>query len=82
VQDINLTFLQPYPIDLVKGSGQTSGTTFNRSSPTFNEQFNNQNNQTLQQPCPPGIPCDKLQRYPTPQPQKKDEDVDDEDGDN
>ena len=82
VQDISLTFLPPYSIELVKGAGQFSGSTFNRSNPTFNEQLNNPNNPTLQQQCPPGIPCDKLQRYPTPQPQKKDDDVDDEDGDN
>lgn len=91
VQDINLTFLPPYSINLVQGSGQSLGggtTPFNnRSNPNFpNPNFNDPSMvQTPQvqpnQQCPPGIPCDKIKPYVTPQPQKK-EDVDDEDGDN
>ena len=83
VQDINLTFLQPYQIELVKGAGQTSSgtTTFNRSNPTFNDpSVVNPNSPNIQ--CPPGIPCNNLKPYQTPQPQKKDDDVDDDDPDN
>lgn len=89
VQDINLTFLPPYSIDLIKGSGQNfgGGTTFTPTNPNFpNPNFNDPS--MVQQPqiqpnqqCPPGIPCDRIKQMPAPQPQKK-EDVDDEDGDN
>ncbi len=80
VQDIQLGFLAPYPIELVKGAGQTTSTSIPGRNPPFPDQFP----QTQQTPqCPPGIPCNNLRPYPTPQPQKKDEDVDDnDDGDN
>jgi len=88
VQDIQLGFLSPYSIELIKGSGQTSSTTPtypNRANPYPQPQIPdpsmvNPNNPNPQ--CPPGIPCDKLRPYPTPQPQKKDVDDNDEDGDN
>jgi hypothetical protein len=79
VQDIQLGFLPPYPIELVKGTGQSSSTTFNRSSPNFNDPSLVQPNPN---PCPPGIPCNNIRPYQTPQPQKKDDDDDDDDGDN
>jgi hypothetical protein len=82
VQDIQLAFLAPYSIDLVKGTGtsSTSTTRQNPNSPTDGG-FYNPNNPNVQQPqCAPGIPCN-LRPYipPTPQPQKKDDDVDDND---
>ena len=80
VQDIQLGFLAPYSIELVKGSGQTSSIP-GRNPPGYQDPMFQQPQQ--QPPCPPGIPCNNLRPYPTPQPQKKDEDVDDnEDGDN
>lgn len=91
VQDINLTFLPPYSIDLVKGSGQSfsGGTTpynpqtpRNYQNPSFNDPTMVQTPQIQpNQQCPPGIPCEKLKPYQTPQTEKK-EDVDDEDGNN
>lgn len=89
VQDIQLGFLSPYSIDVVKGAGQTSSTTPtypSRNNPYPNQPFSdpsivNPNNSNPQ--CPPGIPCDRIRPYQTPPPQKKDVDDDnDEDGDN
>jgi hypothetical protein len=60
----------------VKGAGSSSTTTFNRNLPDPN---------MVQQPvpqCPPGIPCNNIRQYQTPQPQKKDDDDVDDDGDN
>lgn len=81
VQDTQLAFLAPYPIELVKGSGSTSTTS---TIPGRNQPYQDPSLQQPQQTnCPPGIPCNNLRPYPTPQPQKKDEDVDDnDDGDN
>jgi len=81
VQDIQLGFLAPYSMDLVKGSGQTSSTTTTtrQPNPNFPDGFNP--NPQINPQCPPGIPCDRLKPYPTPQQQKSDDDVDD-DGDN
>jgi hypothetical protein len=81
VQDIQLTFLPPYSIELVKGAGQTS-TMPTRTPATFPDGFNPTAPTLNQQQCPPGIPCNNLKPYvqPTPQP-KSDDDVDD-DGDN
>jgi hypothetical protein len=87
VQDINLGFLPPYSIELIKGAGQTSstgGTIINgRQTPPFtNDGFQVPPNMQNQQPnCPPGIPCNLPRVQLTPQPQKNDDDVDD-DGDN
>lgn len=82
VKDINLGF--EYTVDVAKGSGQsTSTTTVNRpTSPNFPDPSMVQ--PQMNQPCPPGIPCDRIQRYPnpTPQQQKKDDDDVDDDGDN
>lgn len=83
VKDINLGF--EYTVEVAKGAGQsTSTTTLNQPNRPTNPTFQ-QDPSMVQQPnpqqCPPGIPCDRIQRYPTPVPQKKD-DVDDEDGDN
>lgn len=94
VQDTQLGFLPPYTIDLVKGSGQTSSTFTtpgfpnrnnprNPSQPSFPDPSLVQPNPNPQ--CPPGIPCDRIRPYQTPQPppeQKKDDVDDDEDGDN
>jgi len=77
VQDIQLGFLPPYSIDLVKGSGSSSSTNRNPNSFDPNMVQPNPNPQ-----CPPGIPCGNIQRYPTPVPQKKDDDDVDDDGDN
>lgn len=77
VQDTRLGFV--YTVEIAKGSGQsTSTTTQTRPTPPGFP------NQMQQQPtdCPPGIPCDRLQRYPTPQQQKKSDDDVDDDGDN
>jgi hypothetical protein len=92
VQDIQLAFVPPYPIELVKGSGQSSTSTPYSSRPNqfppdgttyqSNPSFNNPPQNMTPGNCPPGIPCDKLRPY-QPQPQtKKDDDVDDDDGDN
>jgi len=78
VQDIQLGFLAPYPIELVKGSGQTSSSS--SRTPGFQDPSVYQPPQPNPQ-CPPGIPCNNIRQYQTPQPQKKDDDVDD-DGDN
>lgn len=80
VQDIQLGFLAPYSMELVKGSGQSSSTTTTTrpTNPNFPDGFNP--NPQINPQCPPGIPCN-LKPYPTPQPQKNDDDVDD-DGDN
>jgi hypothetical protein len=79
VQDIQLGFLPPYSMELVKGSGQTSSSTTTRQpNPNFPDGFNP--NPQINTQCPPGIPCN-LKPYPTPQQQKSDDDVDD-DGDN
>ncbi len=89
VQDTQLGFLPPYSIELVKGSGQTSSTTPtfpnrpNRNQPVFPDPSMVQPNPNPQ--CPPGIPCNNIRPYRTPQPQQKKEDSDvddDEDGDN
>lgn len=81
VQDIQLGFLAPYSMELVKGSGQSSSTTTTTrpTNPNFPDGFNP--NPQINPQCPPGIPCNNLKPYPTPQPQKSDDDVDD-DGDN
>jgi len=85
VQDIQLGFLPPWPIDLVKGSGQTSSTSTTRpyqDGSVINQYPQMQPQPQLQNsPCPPGIPCNQYKPYPSPQPQKSD-DVDDDDGDN
>jgi hypothetical protein len=84
VQDIQLGFLAPYSIELVKGPGQSSSTTNfnNRSNPSFSDPSMVQPNPPNIQ-CPPGIPCTNIRPYQTPQPQKKDDDDDvDDDGDN
>jgi hypothetical protein len=88
VQDINLTFLPPYPIELIKGAGQTSSTS-GRQFPNDGNNYTpyTPNVPTIQNPqqCPPGIPCN-VPRYipPTPNPNQKDVDDndDDDDGDN
>jgi hypothetical protein len=78
VQDIQLGFLAPYSIELVKGSGQSSSTT------TFNRNFPDPNIAQPNVQCPPGIPCNNIRPYQTqtPQPQKKDDEDVDDDGDN
>jgi hypothetical protein len=81
VQDIQLGFLAPYSMELVKGSGQTSST----STTTRQQDSNYPNgfpNQQIPPQCPPGIPCNNLKPYPTPQPQKNADDDVDDDGDN
>ncbi len=84
VQDINLGFLAPYPIKLIEGSGQ-SATTRQLQNPSLPNDGNvyqpYQNNPNIQQPCPPGIPCN-VPRYVPPQPQKDVDDNDDDDGNN
>jgi hypothetical protein len=81
VKDINLGF--EYTVEAAKGAGQsTSTTTINRpTNPNFPDpsmvQPTNPNNPN----CPPGIPCNNIRPYQTPQPKKDDDDVDD-DGDN
>lgn len=81
VQDIQLGFLAPYSMELIKGSGQTSSTSTTTRQPNQNYPNGfNPNPQTVQQ-CPPGIPCDQFKQQPQPQQQKTDDDVDD-DGDN
>ncbi|HEY8561144.1 MAG TPA: hypothetical protein VIL74_12285 [Pyrinomonadaceae bacterium] len=86
VKDTQLDFLPPYSIELVKGSGQISSspTDFNtRRNQGFNDSIVVQPPQPPSTQCPPGIPCNTIRPYQTPQPQKKDEDVDDDDdGDN
>jgi len=83
VQDINLTFLPPYPIELVKGAGQTSTTVrgnFPNDGNTY-QQLPGIQNQPQQ--CPPGIPCNiRPMIQQTPNPNKKDDDDVDDDGDN
>jgi len=79
VQDIQLGFLAPYTMELIKGSGQTSSTTTRQPDQNYPNGF--PQNQQMPQQCPPGIPCNNLKPYPTPQQQKSDDDVDD-DGDN
>jgi hypothetical protein len=77
VQDKELGFT--HQVELIKGTGQNASTTRpNLNNP--NDGFNPNNQSIPIQQCPPGIPCNNLQRYPTPQPQK--DDVDDDDGDN
>ncbi len=88
VQDVNLGFM--HTVELVKGSGgqfSSSTTGPNHRLPSNNIYQPNYptipNQPIPNQPCPPGIPCDKIKPYesPTPNPQKQDAD-DDEDGDN
>ena len=82
VQDIQLGFLAPYSMELVKGAGQTSSNTPTRpTSPNFPDGFN-QTQPISPQQCPPGIPCDRIKQYQTPQPQKNADDDVDDDGDN
>jgi hypothetical protein len=76
VKDINLGFLSPYPVELVKGAGgtSTSTTTTTPSQPIITRRPPGFPDPSMvQQPtiispsdCPPGIPCDKLQRVPVP----------------
>jgi hypothetical protein len=82
VQDINLTFLPPYSIDLIKGAGQTS-TSVRQNFPTDGNTYQQYPGiQTQPQQCPPGIPCTvRPMIVQTPQPNKSDDDADD-DGDN
>lgn len=87
VQDVNYNFIPPYPIELAKGSGQSSSTrTTNPNYPNYPNDPSVVNPNIPPQQCPPGIPCTNLRPYviQTPQPQKKDVDDDnpDEDGDN
>ncbi|MEP6900908.1 MAG: hypothetical protein ABJA66_04110 [Actinomycetota bacterium] len=79
VQDINLGFT--HPIELVKGSGQSSSTTIRPNNPNFPNDGNNYIPYPNQQNIP-GIP-NSIPRYvqPTPQPQDK-KDEDDDDGNN
>jgi hypothetical protein len=81
VQDIQLGFLAPYSMELVKGSGQTSSTTTRQTNPNSPDGIY-QTQPTFPQNCPPGIPCNNLKPYPTPQPQKNADDDVDDDGDN
>lgn len=82
VQDINLGFT--HPVDLVKGTGQSSTTTTRPTNPNFPNGFD-PNPQNFPQQCPPGIPCNNLKPLFTPVPQDKkdvDDDDNDDDGDN
>lgn len=81
VQDIQLGFLAPYSMELVKGSGQTSSSTTTRQPDSNYPNGFNPNPQVNPQ-CPPGIPCNNLKPYPTPQQQKSADDDVDDDGDN
>lgn len=77
VKDINLGFLSPYTVELVKGTGTTglsSPTMTSPSQPPITRRPPGFPDATMiQQPttvnpadCPPGIPCDRYQRAPVP----------------